>query len=356
LLILILQGACLEKVTGESVPLDARFYSRVDEDIGDPSLGGGKAEPFSGYEGTTVLLSAELVSENASAGVDIDFRVPDASVDGGMRAEGKLLLEKPSVFSLQVPTDLGRLEIQAFQDLDSDGPSEGDPFVQAELEIGSDDIVGIRFELVAGSRSSPDHVEAAPGAQGGPPNTEMGGLGPQPEDPAPGVPGDPPPGPGGGEGGHAAGIPEEPSPGQPDDAPEGEPPGDGVPVDADPFAGIPGPKVLLTGTLDCQGCAMIDLDLFRPDDDAPGGRAMVGKIKRAAGSYEISIPSGYGPIILEAFVDLDGGGPGPGDFMGSYGGNPAVVGRGDLGGIDIKLSVPRDGKMPMGVAPPPMPR
>ena len=88
MLILLLGAGCLEKVTGENVPLDARFYSRVEEDIGDPSMGSGDKEPFSDYEGDTVLLSAELVSAASQAGVDIDFRVPDASVDGGMRGEG----------------------------------------------------------------------------------------------------------------------------------------------------------------------------------------------------------------------------------------------------------------------------
>ena len=75
---------------------------------------------------------------------------------------------------------------------------------------------------------------------------------------------------------------------------------------------------------------------------------------RAAGPYELSVPANFGPLIIEAFIDINKNGPGPGDPMGRYEGNPAVVGQSDLSGIDITLAVPSDGRMPMGdPAPPP---
>ena len=74
---------------------------------------------------------------------------------------------------------------------------------------------------------------------------------------------------------------------------------------------------------------------------------MVGKMKLEPGEYEIEIPKNFGRLLLEAFVDLDGNGPGPGDWMGSYANNPVMVGSDDVDNIDIELSIPSDGKMPM---------
>ena len=60
--------------------------------------------------------------------IDLDFRTPDPSAEGGMKGQGKLLLERPGVFSLEIPKGTGLVEIQAFQDIQGDGPSFDDPF------------------------------------------------------------------------------------------------------------------------------------------------------------------------------------------------------------------------------------
>ena len=47
---------------------------------------------------------------------------------------------------------------------------------------------------------------------------------------------------------------------------------------------------------------------------------MLGKIKvgGADRTYSFDVPLDFGGLILEAFVDTNGDGPGPGDLMGIY--------------------------------------
>ena len=111
---------CLEHVTGEEVPLDPRFYAAVEEARGSEAQGGGSSVPFSSVKTEKVSVKGLIVSEDDMA-VDIDVRVPDPSAPGGMSGKGKILLERPGEFELMVPLDLGALELQAFQDIDSDG-------------------------------------------------------------------------------------------------------------------------------------------------------------------------------------------------------------------------------------------
>ena len=134
---------CLEKVEGIPKPLDPRFFAsdmnRASPNGDDPNGGGGgggggAADPFASYSGETVMIAGNIVSQNQES-IDVDFRIPDASAPGGMSGQGKLLLGAPGAFSLSVPKDLGMLEIQAFQDLDGDGPTGDDPFAQLQLQI-----------------------------------------------------------------------------------------------------------------------------------------------------------------------------------------------------------------------------
>lgn len=308
-LLLVLCTGCLEKTTGIPTPLDPRFFAsdnnRASPGGDDPNAGGGggggSSDPFSSYSGDTVLISGDLIAESQES-IDMDFRVPDASAPGGMAGQGKLLLEAPGAFSLSVPKDLGMLEIQAFQDLDGDGPTGDDPFAQVQLQIKDEDMLGLSIELVAGARLNMQHQEM--------PSPEEGGK-------------------------HMA-----------------APAGDGVPDNPDPFGGYSGSRVKLSGKLICDGCPLVDLDLFQPDENAPGGRSMLGKMKLPPGEYVLEVPQNFGYLILEAFVDYDADGPGEGDRMGSYQKNPVKISRSDLNDIDIELVIPEDGRMPMGPQPP----
>lgn len=302
LLLLALPACWLEKVTGEPVPLDPAFYEAVEASQGQPGVGGGSAVPFSSHEGERVMVRGTITGELEDP-IDIDVRTPDATQEGGVKGHGKILLDEPGAFELSVPKGLGAMELQAFQDAGGDGPTADDPFAQAAVTVGDEDVDGVVMVLEVGAHGvgGPVHSEAAPGAPGGGPGGSAGGGGP------------------------------------------------------DPFAEIPGPRVTLRGTITYEGATSVDLDLFAPDPNSTGGRRMLGKLMRAPGPYEIQVPAGFGPLILEAFIDINSNGPGPGDPMGRYADNPVVIADDDVDGVDITLSIPEDGRMPMGEPAPPPP-
>lgn len=290
--LLLLVGCLLERVTGEEIPLDPRFYAAVEEARGTADQGGGSSVPFSSVKTEKVWVTGTIASEDDMA-IDIDIRVPDPSAPGGMAGKGKILLERPGEFKLGVPKDLGSLELQAFQDIDSDGPNAEDPFAQLTVQVAGEDIEGIELTLVKGARgAAPVHQEVSP---------EQSGEMPK-------------------------GIPENP----------------------DPFGGVAGNRVELSGIIQCETeCANVDLDLFVPDEQSPGGRKMLGKMKLQQGEYVIMVPENFGFLILEAFVDFDANGPGVGDLMGVYEQNPVRIGQASITDIDLQLTVSMDGKMPM---------
>ena len=196
-------------------------------------------------------------------------------------------------FKLAVPKGLGSLELQAFQDIDSDGPNASDPFAQTTIDVAGEDIEDVELILVVGARgAAPVHQEVDP---------EQGGEMPK-------------------------GIPENP----------------------DPFGGVAGNRIGLSGTIQCaQTCASVDLDIFIPDDQSPGGRKMLGKMKLQEGPYVIMVPENFGLLILEAFVDFDANGPGVGDLMGVYEDNPVQMATSPISNVNLTLDVSMDGKMPM---------
>ena len=79
---------------------------------------------------------------------------------------------------------------------------------------------------------------------------------------------------------------------------------------------------------------------------------MVGKLKMSTGDYALRVPEHFGPIILEAFIDLDGNMRGdPTDPKGAYSGNPLRIGDNDVWNVNINIFVQEDGKMPGQAAP-----
>ena len=80
---------------------------------------------------------------------------------------------------------------------------------------------------------------------------------------------------------------------------------------------------------------------------------MLGKMKLQEGEFVIMVPENFGPLILEAFVDFSGDGPGVGDLMGVYESNPVVIEGSKIQNINIDLRQSADGKMPMQAPPRP---
>jgi hypothetical protein len=279
------------------------------------------------------MISGTLSSPDAGP-VEIDIRTPDPLAEGGVKGHGKIQLEETGPYELSVPVNLGELELQAFQDIDQDGPGGNDPFAQISIVVADANMPGVDFALEPGARGAadgPQHSEAPPGAPGGDP-----GGGPVHQEMPPGGEGaEPPPGEGGSDG-------EPPSPG-------------GIP----PFVGMEGDTVQVSGTLiwpEATDGMLVDLDLFKASETAGGGREMLGKLKLPVGDFSFSAPESFGPIILEAFVDIDNDGPGQGDPMGRYDANPVYVGTRNVSGVQITLAVTTDGRMPGDAPPPPMNR
>ena len=297
LFFVFLPFGCLERVTGEPVPLDEGFYAAAEANRASPDGGeGGGGTPFSSYSGTKVRIQGVLTSSSPLP-VDIDLRTPDSSAPGGMARQGKIMLEAPGAFEIMVPVNIGTVELQAFQDLDGDGPNGEDPFGDLRIDVTDSDVAGLSIELKAG--------------------------------------------------GHAEHMQQTQSP---------EPSGGGQQENPDPFGSFPGARITLKGTMRCEiDCALIDLDVFQPDDQSPGGRKMLGKIKIPPGEYTLDVPINFGPLILEAFVDFNNDGPGIGDLMGRYEENPVQILSKSVNNIDINLEASTNGKMPMDEQPPPPP-
>ena len=345
ILVLCSTGCWLERVTGEPVPLDPAYYESVEAAQGQPGVGGGGAVPFSDHYGDKITVSGIISGGDDQLSVDLDVRVPDPKSPGGVSAQGKMLIEAPGPFEIEVPVDLGALELHAFQDLSGDGPTGDDPFAGVNLEIGDEDVEDVTLAMESGGWSGgggggpggggpggggPVHTEMPVGSPGGDPSVGAPGPG-EPGEPGPGEPGVPPemPPPGDGQ-------PGEPTPGEP----VAPPPGGGL---GDPFVNHTGPKVTLRGQLLWGGDESIDLDLFQPDLNSPGGRRPVGKLKLPAGPFSLDVPQHFGPLGLEAFIDLDGNGPDAGDPRGCYPGGAVNVGENDLRGLNIGLEVSTDG-------------
>ncbi|MCP4918073.1 MAG: hypothetical protein GY913_14265, partial [Proteobacteria bacterium] len=202
--------------------------------------------PFFDYEGETVVVSGTVASD-AEGSVNLDVRVPDADAPGGNRQVGKLILPPGTGFTFDAPVDVGPLLLEAFQDLQSDGPDDADPWGNLEIEVGSSNLTDLLIELVAGAKGA-----AAAGSEGQPASTGFTGH----------------------EGG---------------------------------WVNL---QVLVTSDQD----GSVDLDLRAPDASAPGGNVQVGKqFLDGPGAKAIRAPADFGTLWIEGFQDLDRDGPSPTD-------------------------------------------
>jgi hypothetical protein len=239
-----------------------------------------QSQPFSDFQGEWTLVRGEVRSK-ASGPLQVDFRVPDLQWPGGNRFLGRSMLPETGAYQLQVPKDYGALILEVFQDLDSDGPTDDDPYALLELSVGDVEVLSQDIELVAGARAQPGAVssqkqETMATAQ----HSLFSDLGKDP--------------------------------------------------------------VRISGTLSlAEGVGVvefIDLDLFAPDTSAPGGRRYLGKLKFKSGPFSFQVPKGFGPLDLEAFGDLGSDGPTPGDPFGRYVGPALDIESEPYVGVDIVLS------------------
>lgn len=311
-------AACLERVTDSPPALDPRFYESGEQPSGQGS-GSETLVPFAGYDGPKIKVSGVIRSDKILP-VDLDLWKLDPRSPGNREHLGKIPIALPGAFVLEVPPDLGGLQVEAFHDLTGDGPTNDDPFGATVVTVGPTDVEGLEIRLVPGARgqasspaggaNGPVHVEAPPGAPGGAPVAPPAGGAP-PE-------GAPPP----------QGSPT-PQAGSPTPMPENRP---------DPFASVEGPRVALGLVLEYgDPAAVVDLDVFRVDPQGPGGRAFAGKVKASPGPVELKVPTSFGKVTVEAFVDPAGDGPTAGDPFAACPCNPVDLSRGDQAGIRIQL-------------------
>ena len=239
------------------------------------------AQAFTDHEGGWTLLKGDITGGGEGA-VQVDFRVPDPSEPGGNRFLGRTQLPSAGRYQLQVPRGMGALRLEVFQDPGSDGPSDDDPYAVLEIEVEDANMQRVSIELQEGTRGQPSSTaDAGASTQSAeaPQQSVFGSLGDDP--------------------------------------------------------------LWISGTLSLEGVdmelAFVDLDLFAPDTSAPGGRRYLGKMKQKTGAYRFQAPRNFGSIELEAFGDVDGDGPTPGDPFGRFNGNPLTIGEEALSGIDIVL-------------------
>jgi hypothetical protein len=266
----LLAVGCLERVTGEDVPLDPRFYAGRDDNAGQAAAGGGDPNgggsaagggegPYAGYDGETWLLKGEVRGDEPIP-VQIDVNEPDDAAPGGVRRAGAIRLDAPGPFEVNVPKTVTAIRFQAFQDPTADGPDETDPFAEASVTLGDGPPAELVLELVKGARGTASGGGGAPGSPGGAPN---------------GAPGSP--------GGSAT-------------AP---PPPNGLSFPA-------GPTVTLTGVVVATRDLPVVLDFFLADGAGAGGRSYLGKRVVDAGTWTQAFPEGFGAVEVEAYQDLTG--------------------------------------------------
>lgn len=385
---------CLEKTTGQARTLDERFTAGEPDGavLVEHGAGDAPALPFADLAPEDAIVLSGMVVSELGEPIDVDLMVPDSTVEGGWAPQGKILMDAPGELALMVPKDMGVLVIQAFQDLDGNGPSASDPFVGLQLTIEGEDLV-VDFTLVEGAYAEftlqgassatafPDH-EGEWTLLSGTVSSALEGtiavdfLGPDPKAPS----------------GTAFLTKTQLDPGAYELAvPRGLGPltlqffqdqtGDG-PDATDPFAqielvigdqealvhdvtleagswsapaqgggGSAGPgdvlfedlgpsPVTLSGELILDGveATQVAVDVYRVDAGGHGGRSFLKKVYITPGSFSFQAPAGYGELLFEATIDPDGDGPTPGDPFGSCGQNPVRIGDKDITDLTITVS------------------
>ncbi len=284
-MLLALFVGCLEKTTGEFVPLSDAYTAGHTDDRADPNKGGTGDGVWTGLKDPRLHIVGTVKSDDPSP-VQIDVNIDDPAGDNGQSRVGALHLDNgPGAFEFWAPMDVTLIHLQAFQDPLVDGPSEGDPFDRADVKLAGKDPDPVELELKVGNRGQPDGGGGSAGAQANP-------------------------GPGGD-------------------------PNAGAPSGPNPFPGVT-EFVTLSGKVGGPG-SPITLDFFKVDAAGEGGRAHLFKEEVPAGDWSIRFPKDFGAIQIEAFIDVNQDGPTPGDPIIQCLCNPVNVGASDVGNLDLLL-------------------
>jgi len=229
--------------------------------------------PFADHEGPWTEMVGQITSALGGS-VIVDVRVSDSSQPGGNKRLAGFSLEGPGTRTFRVPQGLGELILELYQDPDSDGPSDLDPWAQVVLQAGAVEQLSFEVELISGARGQP------------------GGS------------------PGGGGGGSLLSVDEE-----------------GITISG---------EIVLSEGLEIEG--FLDLDVFTLDSESPGGRRYLGKLKLPPGEFSFDVPKNLTLLEMEAFHDQAGDGPTPGDAFGTCSCNPLKLDGVDVKGLVLEVS------------------
>jgi len=110
-----------------------------------------ETDAFPDYKGDRVTISGTLKWSGAGP-VDVDLFQVDAASPGGRKIAGRLRLAA-GPYSFTAPKGYGELELEAFVDVDGDGPSSGDPvgrYAGNPLLVGVDDVDSVDIAITGG--------------------------------------------------------------------------------------------------------------------------------------------------------------------------------------------------------------
>ena len=223
--------------------------------------GGGVSEPWAGYAGETVQFTGEIAT-TSSGDIQVDFAEFDASAPGGQKRVGQLRLPQAGAFTVDVPTNVAKFRIEAFQDVEGDGPTQSDPYAELTVEVGKITADPASMTLVPGSRGAP------------------------------------------GSGGN----------GQPDGAPGG--PGGGGPGGAGeaPWSSWTGETITFNAKVVTPAAGPVQVDVAESDPTAQGGQKRVGQVHlEGSGVISFKVPTDVESFRVEAFQDPDHDGPSESD-------------------------------------------
>ena len=127
--------------------------------------GPGIRKPWKNLGPTPVTISGVLKGTDAQQ-IDLDIFQLDPSHRSGRKQLGKLRFA-PGPFEFQAPADAGAIVLEAFADLQANGPSKGDPmgvYAKNPLMIGKTNISGVEIVLSPSATGHMPVFRAAPGA------------------------------------------------------------------------------------------------------------------------------------------------------------------------------------------------